>query len=220
MTPGDPRSGSAPCRAGRRAPRRRTVMFTCRCKNPCKRTQNSSKNPAICEFLPRARHFSLFSPTVCVIHLSKFNFPRGGSLIHWGSLPDHPWRGDCCSAVPVKQREQRNQVSLEGVHENPHSCGPAWPAAGCLFLPVVRGTRTPARTRAGTCVVHSLPSFVAQGEFENTATVGDVITVSCDPTVYGTESKIKFTAAQLYTRCKNRLGGSSRTRTRAPRGAA
>ena len=76
--------------------------------------------------------------------------------------------------------------------------------AGCLFLPVV-GNAYAGTDPAGTCVVHSLPSFVAQGEFENTATVGDVITVSCDPTVYGTESKIKFTAAQLYTRCKNRL---------------
>jgi hypothetical protein len=54
-------------------------------------------------------------------------------------------------------------------------------------------------------VVHSLPSFTAQGEFATTATVGDIIEVECDPTIYGTESKIKITASQLYSRCKGRL---------------
>jgi len=76
--------------------------------------------------------------------------------------------------------------------------------ACCLFLPFV-GNAYAGEDPSGTCVVHSLPSFVAQGEFANTATVGDVITVSCDPTVYGTGSKIKVTAAQLYTRCKDSL---------------
>src|SRR6476469_9501256 len=56
-----------------------------------------------------------------------------------------------------------------------------------------------------TCVVRSLPSFVAQGEFGTTATVADVIEVGCDPTIYGTDSKIKITASQLYSRCKGRL---------------
>jgi hypothetical protein len=53
----------------------------------------------------------------------------------------------------------------------------------------------------GTCVVHSLPSFVAQGEFEESATVADVIEVECNPYIYGTGSKIKITASQLYSRC-------------------
>src|SRR5271156_596845 len=61
----------------------------------------------------------------------------------------------------------------------------------------------------GTCVVHSLPSFVAQGEnadeVNTEATVADVIQVACDPTTYGTGSKIKLTANQLYTRCLGRL---------------
>ncbi len=52
-----------------------------------------------------------------------------------------------------------------------------------------------------TCVVHSLPSFVAQGEGVTAATVADVIEVNCNPTIYGTKSKIKLTASQLYTRC-------------------
>src|SRR5690242_607632 len=63
----------------------------------------------------------------------------------------------------------------------------------------------PVSPPGGTCVVDSLPSFVAQGEFESSATVGDVITVSCDPTVYGTGSKVKLVASQLYTRCNDRL---------------
>jgi hypothetical protein len=54
-----------------------------------------------------------------------------------------------------------------------------------------------------TCVVHSLPSFVAQGEFATAATVADVIEVECDPTVYGTGSKIKITDSQLFNRCRN-----------------
>jgi hypothetical protein len=53
-----------------------------------------------------------------------------------------------------------------------------------------------------TCVVHSLPSFVAQGEFATSATVADVVEVECNPTVYGTGSKIKVTASQLFSRCK------------------
>jgi hypothetical protein len=56
-----------------------------------------------------------------------------------------------------------------------------------------------------TCVVHSLPSFVAQGEGALSATVADVIEVECNPTVYGTGSTIKITASQLFTRCRERL---------------
>jgi hypothetical protein len=54
-----------------------------------------------------------------------------------------------------------------------------------------------------------LPSFVAQGEElpgeATAATVGDVIEVECNPTVYGTESKVKITANQLFSRCKGNL---------------
>ena len=51
------------------------------------------------------------------------------------------------------------------------------------------------------CVIHTLPSFVAQGEYATAATVGDVIEVECNPFAYGTGSTITITAAQLYTRC-------------------
>jgi hypothetical protein len=56
-----------------------------------------------------------------------------------------------------------------------------------------------------TCVVHSQSSFVAQGEFGTTATVADVVEVECNPSIYGTGSKIKLTANQLFSRCKGHL---------------
>jgi len=85
--------------------------------------------------------------------------------------------------------------------------------AGSLFSLVGTASANTARaattTDPTTCVVHSLPSFVAQGEnadeVNTEATVADVIQVACDPTTYGTGSKIKLTANQLYTRCQGRL---------------
>jgi len=52
-----------------------------------------------------------------------------------------------------------------------------------------------------TCLIHSLPSFIAQGEFATTATVADVIEVECNPYVYGTGATVTITAAQLASRC-------------------
>ncbi len=54
-----------------------------------------------------------------------------------------------------------------------------------------------------TCAVHSLPSFVAQGEFTRQATAADVIEVECNPFVYGTGSKVTVIASQLYSRCNS-----------------
>ena len=56
-----------------------------------------------------------------------------------------------------------------------------------------------------TCVVHSLPSFTAQGEEATAATVADVVEVECNPNVYGTGSKVKITASQLFSRCEGKL---------------
>ncbi len=64
---------------------------------------------------------------------------------------------------------------------------------------------TAAPTAKATCVVHSLPSFVAQGEFGASATAADIIEVECDPTVYGTGSPIRITASQLFSRCNGKL---------------
>jgi hypothetical protein len=52
-----------------------------------------------------------------------------------------------------------------------------------------------------TCLIHSLPSFMAQGEFANAATVADVVEVECNPVIYGTGAEVTVTAAQLYSRC-------------------
>ncbi len=68
------------------------------------------------------------------------------------------------------------------------------------------GSAASAQAAEGTtCAVHSLPSFVAQGEFENQATVADVIEVECNPFVYGTGSKVTVTASQLYSRCDGNI---------------
>jgi hypothetical protein len=58
-------------------------------------------------------------------------------------------------------------------------------------------------TEGSTCAVHSLPSFVAQGEFEQQATAADVIEVECNPFLYGTGSKVTVIASQLYSRCNS-----------------
>ena len=81
--------------------------------------------------------------------------------------------------------------------------------AGSMLLMV--GTASANRTGSavaaanGTCVVHSLSSFTAQGEFGTTATVADIIEVECNPEIYGTGSKVKITANQLFTRCGGKL---------------
>jgi len=60
---------------------------------------------------------------------------------------------------------------------------------------------TPQGTTAGSCHIRSLPSFIAQGEFETSATVADVIEVSCDPYTYSAGAPVTVTASQLYSRC-------------------
>jgi hypothetical protein len=58
-------------------------------------------------------------------------------------------------------------------------------------------------TTAGspTCVVKTLPSFVAQGEGSVSATTANIVEVGCDPTAYGTGSTITIEDFQLYERC-------------------
>ena len=58
---------------------------------------------------------------------------------------------------------------------------------------------------AAPCLVHSLPSFVGQGEFKLEATAADVVEVECNPFVYGTGSSVTVTASQLYSRCNGDL---------------
>ena len=56
-----------------------------------------------------------------------------------------------------------------------------------------------------TCLVHSLPSFVEQGELADAATVADVVEVECNPFAYGTGAEVTITAEQLYDRCQKHL---------------
>jgi hypothetical protein len=65
------------------------------------------------------------------------------------------------------------------------------------------GSASAQGTEGSTCAVHSLPSFVAQGEFSLQATAADVIEVECNPFLYGTGSKVTVIASQLYSRCNS-----------------
>ena len=56
------------------------------------------------------------------------------------------------------------------------------------------------------CVVHSLPSFMDQGEFETASSVADVVEVECLP-VYA-EHMVKFSATELYDSCNRELSWS------------
>jgi hypothetical protein len=71
-----------------------------------------------------------------------------------------------------------------------------------LSVPAASGTAAEAGPSAG-CLVHSLPSFVAQGEGTTTATVADVVEVECNPDVYGSQSKVRITASQLFYSCND-----------------
>jgi hypothetical protein len=76
-------------------------------------------------------------------------------------------------------------------------------AASTVVLVALAGAPgTALAAPSDTCIVHSLPAFVAQGEFATAAEVADVVEVECDPLLYGTGSKVKVTASQVYSRCK------------------
>ena len=78
-------------------------------------------------------------------------------------------------------------------------------ASSVVLVALASAPGTALAAPSDTCTVHSLPSFVDQGEFATAASVGDVVEVECDPLVYGTGSKVRVTASQLYSRCKNDL---------------
>jgi len=79
--------------------------------------------------------------------------------------------------------------------------------AGCMALMAgtasAHGSAKAVAAEGSTCAVHSLPSFVAQGEFSLQATAADVIEVECNPFLYGTGSKVTVIASQLYSRCNS-----------------
>jgi hypothetical protein len=107
----------------------------------------------------------------------------------------------------LKRLANRNQNKPTGgfVMDRRILCaGVAVLASSFLLLTGVasaHGNGSPSLVAKGTCEVTSLPSFMAQGEFSEEATVGDVIEVSCDPFTYSAGATVTVTASQLYSRC-------------------
>jgi hypothetical protein len=75
--------------------------------------------------------------------------------------------------------------------------------ASSIFL--LAGTTGTAAAAEPTCVVKTLPSFTAQGEFTEASTVADIVEVNCKPSVYGFGAPVKITASQLASRCSGKL---------------
>ncbi len=82
-------------------------------------------------------------------------------------------------------------------------------AAALLFASAPALARSTHRKQARavaaeTCVVRALPgSFVAAGDMYGSASVADVVEVSCEP-VYA-RAHVRVSADQLYARCAQRL---------------
>lgn len=76
-------------------------------------------------------------------------------------------------------------------------------ASSVVLMAGTAGTAAAAPT--ASCTVKSLPSFVAQGEFETAAEVADVIEVSCNPYVYSDGLPVTVSAYQLWERCGHDL---------------
>jgi hypothetical protein len=114
---------------------------------------------------------------------------------------------NCCFVIPRSRGYNSVKASLEGVMKSRNLSVAVMALASSLFLLAgtasAHGTApTSASTTKATCEVHSLPSFIAQGEFGASATAADIIEVECDPTVYGTGSPMRVTDFQLFSRCK------------------
>jgi hypothetical protein len=83
------------------------------------------------------------------------------------------------------------------------------------FSPSVAQARTARLTHSsvgepasGSCIIQTLPpSFVDQGEFGASASVADVVRVSCEPVLAG--QSVKLSSQQLFNRCKGGLSWSA-----------
>jgi hypothetical protein len=107
---------------------------------------------------------------------------------------------------PRKAQPSRGPVRLLAASVAALAVAVAAMTSGAAQARPVRSTSASRSAAAGaTCVVHSLPSFVAQGELALTAMAADIVEVECNPNVYGTGSKIRITASQLFSRCKEKL---------------
>jgi hypothetical protein len=54
---------------------------------------------------------------------------------------------------------------------------------------------------SAACIVHSLPSFIAQGELELENTIGDIVEVECNPEALPPGTPVEISDAQLFSRC-------------------
>jgi hypothetical protein len=76
-----------------------------------------------------------------------------------------------------------------------------------------RPASTPARASAsstpagGACTIHSLPSFVDQGESKTASSVADIVEVECEPVFAG--QTVKVSSQGLFSRCRGHLIWSS-----------
>jgi hypothetical protein len=68
-------------------------------------------------------------------------------------------------------------------------------------------TNEPESPTTAACVVHSLPSFTAQGEFGTASSIADVVEVECEPQFSG--AKVRLSSEQLYSRCNHDLTWSA-----------
>ncbi len=65
------------------------------------------------------------------------------------------------------------------------------------------GTVVPATEKAESpnCKIFTLPGLMRQGEFGNVGSVGDIVTVECNPAVFPGGTVVEISDAQLESRC-------------------
>jgi len=62
------------------------------------------------------------------------------------------------------------------------------------------------KAEAANCKIYTLPGLMRQGEFTNVGSVGDVVSIECNPAVYPGGTVVEVSDAQLNSRCLG-LGG-------------
>jgi len=70
-------------------------------------------------------------------------------------------------------------------------------------------TAVPAgeKAEAANCKIYTLPGLMRQGEFGNVGSVGDIVTVECNPAVFPGGTVVELSDAQLQSRCLGLTGG-------------
>ncbi len=71
------------------------------------------------------------------------------------------------------------------------------------------GTVAPAVEKAESpnCKIFTLPGLMRQGEFGNVGSVGDVVSVECNPAVFPGGTVVEISDAQLQSRCEGLTDG-------------